>query len=144
MLRELKENQGCKHGRISITFLKVVWIFFFCFFLKKKVGTEMSVRRPDLATEYVAPPYVAPDELPPDFMALLSLLCGLVGICIKVCVSTCVLAYSACMQQLRVSLSRGALLNCCVCISIFAVEDGFVVGPLHMHVLGGECEKIPG
>ena len=57
-----------------------------------------SVRRPDLATEYVAPPYVAPDELPPDFMALLSLLCGLVGICIKVCVSTCVLAYSACMH----------------------------------------------
>jgi hypothetical protein len=97
-----------KRNVLSITFLKVVWFFSFVFFRT----SEMSVRRPDLATEYVAPPYVAPDELTPDFVALLSLLYGFVGICIKVCVSTCVLAYSACMQQLRVSLSRGALLNC--------------------------------
>ena len=82
--------------------------------------SEMSVRRPDLATEYVAPPYVAPDELPPDFMALLSLLCGLVGICIKVCVSTCVLAYSASMYAAvtRQSVEGGVAELLCVHIYI--------------------------
>lgn len=43
------------------------------------MSTEAGVRRPDLAKPYEAPTFVSPDDLPPDYMALLSLCFGLVG-----------------------------------------------------------------
>ena len=43
-----------------------------------------EVRRPDLVKEYVQPPPINPEDLPPDYMALLSLLFGLAGLLMKV------------------------------------------------------------
>lgn len=43
-----------------------------------------EVKRKDLARPYKAPPALSPDNLPPDYMALISLIFGLLGMIAKV------------------------------------------------------------
>ena len=49
-----------------------------------EVMSDKAVRRPDLIKPWRLPPPTAPDDLPPDYMALLSLMFGLVGLLGKV------------------------------------------------------------
>jgi hypothetical protein len=48
------------------------------------MSSDKAVRRPDLIKLWRPPPPTAPDDLPPDYMALLSLIFGLVGLLGKV------------------------------------------------------------
>jgi hypothetical protein len=48
------------------------------------MSSDKAVRRPDLIKPWRPPPPTAPDDLPPDYMALLSLMFGLVGLLGKV------------------------------------------------------------
>ncbi|EKX32475.1 hypothetical protein GUITHDRAFT_82283 [Guillardia theta CCMP2712] len=42
-----------------------------------------GAKRPDLVRPYTPPPPIPQEELPPDYMALLSLLFGLLGLLLK-------------------------------------------------------------
>ena len=58
-------------------------VLLYCSFVEV-MSSDKAVRRPDLIKPWRPPPPTAPDDLPPDYMALLSLMFGLVGLLGKV------------------------------------------------------------
>ena len=52
--------------------------------IRIKKGEMSEVKRKDLARPYKAPPALSPEHLPPDYMALISLIFGLLGMIAKV------------------------------------------------------------
>lgn len=91
----------------------------------------MLLARPDLVKPYPPPPPISPDDLPPDYMALLSLIFGLVGLLGKVRVLL--------RGGRRDSSARRARLRLTRCLR--ADEAGLVAGAVRVHFLPGKRQK---
>ena len=114
-----------------------VYISFFfppCFSLL--MSSDKAVRRPDLIKPWRPPPPTAPDDLPPDYMALLSLMFGLVGLLGKVP------PRRAFQRPRRVLHRAGRAPHSHVCVR--ADEAGFVAGDFRVHFLPSKRQKVDG